>query len=93
MATICAECNYSLFQGPNWYSQFCRAHEREPAQDVVTGEWGYASTNDLGRIFVDNKQYSYCRDINNGNCPDWTPKQTRWLDWVSRIKKGVGDEG
>ncbi len=72
--TICAECIHFINQGPIWYSQFCAASPLEKAIDPVTGAETYMATNSLGMHTTSDNAYQYCRDVNDGNCPKFEPK-------------------
>jgi hypothetical protein len=41
---------------------------RQEVRDLVTGEMGYASKNDLGRAITVGDKYPFARDVNNGTC-------------------------
>lgn len=68
--TLCVNCTYHKGSG-EWYDHFCKHPEVRfiPDIDPVTGEKGYAKTNDLGRGSLTDTPYPYCRDINQGQCP------------------------
>ena len=70
--TICAMCSHCI-KGDMWYNTFCSEYPRAKAIDLVTGESGYTSKNDLGTTSVSGQQYNFCRDINQGNCEKFSP--------------------
>lgn len=79
--TICLNCKFHYnggrFSGNilAWYNHFCTASLRTKAIDPVTGEENYIGKNDLGQEYFTPNSYSYCRDINKGNCPLYQKKE------------------
>jgi hypothetical protein len=78
--TICKNCKFhrAIYQNTAcadaWYNHTCAAVEREPAVDYVTGARGFLARNDLGTVYVTDREFEYCRDINtNGNCEYYSP--------------------
>jgi hypothetical protein len=73
--TVCVKCKYYYCSGKDiWYNQFCKASEREPCIDPVSGKEMYADKNDLGKIYFTDQRYSYCRDVNtHGRCQKYRP--------------------
>jgi hypothetical protein len=78
--TICAKCaNLYRKEPPSspryniWYNLLCMASPLPEVVDPVSGETGYASTNDLGRGVIGENPWMYCRDVNHGNCPKYYP--------------------
>ncbi len=66
--TICAECKYVINEcWSNWY---CGHPENEKTIEIdpVSGEQGYASTNELGHLYISDTKYHNCRDLNKGYC-------------------------
>lgn len=75
--TVCYECVSFKNLEPSsprkdvWYNHLCLANPLPTEIDPVDGEEKPCTINDLGRkVFVDNR-YKYCRDCNDGNCPQF----------------------
>lgn len=73
--TICVNCRHHYLKPDSrgidvWYLHFCHHPEvsRPREQDPVTGKWGYADKNDLGKVSIGNDQFPHCNEINHGNC-------------------------
>ena len=68
---ICAECRHVVRDGDGYWSFLCgHPSQRKPlSRSPITGERGYASRNDLGGIYFDDKELPHCSKLNSdGNC-------------------------
>ena len=81
LSSVCVECQHFQNLDPGsvranvWYNHVCRQHPLPEGVDPVTGKEGYVQQNDLGRTFVADQQYAFCREHNDGSCGDFEPKQ------------------
>lgn len=56
-----------------WYYQQCGKHKKPTKVDPVDGLTKYIHHDSFGNEYIDDQAYDYCRDINDGNCTEFTP--------------------
>ena len=69
MFTVCTACKNCILLDDSrgewartiWYNMLCKAHPLTRAVSPLTG-----------KMAVDS-EYDYCRDHNEGDCPDYVP--------------------
>lgn len=82
-ATICTKCVHFFNLEPNsprshtWYNHLCCASPLPKAVDPFDGQEKPYRTNDIVRQYFVDKEFEYCREINNGNCPKFTAKEQK----------------
>lgn len=80
MTTICKNCRHHVnnMSNPNapdvWYNQVCAVHPLPTKVDPVSGDEKPYGTNSLGKEYVTDEPFRFCRDINHGHCPKFEPK-------------------
>jgi len=80
VTTICANCANLFRKEPAdsprydvWYNLLCMASPLVETVDIVSGKTGYSQVNDLGKEYVTDEAYEYCRDVNKGTCGKFFP--------------------
>ena len=72
--TVCAKCKHFRNLEPHsvradiWYNHICMASPFPKERDPYDGEVKPYATNALGQKVFCNKEFAYCRDVNNGQC-------------------------
>lgn len=58
-----------------WYNHLCKASPLPIEMNPVTGEMQARSTNDLGTTIYTDRNFKFCRDVNNGDCEFFVEKE------------------
>ena len=73
--TICAKCKHFEPDECAYWSR-CKASTLHPAINFITGESGYAESNNPDRTYITDSPYEYCSEINtHGTCPKFERKE------------------
>ncbi|HLC78659.1 MAG TPA: hypothetical protein VJH92_06045 [Candidatus Nanoarchaeia archaeon] len=76
--TICTECTHFINLEPNssrkdvWYNHLCSANKLPTKIDPYDGKKKPFGVNALGDAVFSDKPHKYCRDLNEGNCRDFS---------------------
>ena len=81
MFTVCTACKNCILLDDSrgewartiWYNMLCKAHPLPRAVSPLTGKVSSIIVNDFGQTVEVNSEYDYCRDHNEGDCPDYVP--------------------
>lgn len=80
MQTICTQCAHHIqaedipSRQDIWYNHLCGASPLPTKIDPVTGKRAHYDENSIGEGPTMSEFY-YCRDVNKGNCPKFSPKK------------------
>ena len=72
--TICTKCKHLLNLEPNsvradvWYNHLCTASPFPRKVDPFDGKVKSCGGNDLGGEYFTNRQFQFCRNVNDGRC-------------------------
>lgn len=84
--TVCFDCwHFKGDKSAPWYAHFCGARPLPTAVDPVTGQVQAYAGNDLNRAAFVDRGFAYCRDVNDGECPEF--ERRAW--WPLRLLEGV----
>jgi len=72
--TVCTACRHFRNLEPNspragvWYNHLCLATPLPKKIDPYDGQLKPYAVNDLGRQAFTDKEFQYCREVNDGKC-------------------------
>mgnify|MGYP001606881511 CR=1 FL=1 len=75
--TICTHCVHFMNLDPGsprehiWYNHLCKATPLPTKVDPYDGKTKAHSVNDLGGEYFTENQFQYCRNVNDGRCPNF----------------------
>ncbi len=83
--TLCVNCEHFANLEPGtpradvWYNHLCLAHPLPKKIDFYDSQEKPYNINDLGMEILSHHAYKNCRDINDGKCAKFKPKENKKL--------------
>lgn len=94
--TVCKKCRYFVqletgsVREHVWYNHLCKATPLPMKVDPYDGKTKPYCHNDLGGEYFTENPFKYCRDVNDGQCPQF---QALGPDWISRLEDRLARGG